>query len=436
MDDGFSNAAARGWVDRERGLVRREAFISDDVFRLELTRIFERTWNFLAHESEISTEGDYVVRRLAGAPVIVVRDGDGEVRVLLNSCRHRGTRLCRADTGNARNFVCPYHGWTYDRTGRLVTTTYDEHFPDGADFSELGLVAAPRVEIHAGLIFGCWDADVVALEDYLGDVRWYLDALFRRTPGGMEVLAPPHRWRARANWKIGALNFIGDSQHVRTTHAGPMTLDAVRAAREGFLSAGEDSFQVVTENGHGCTLTYLAPGMPEKNYRTHAEDLRPLYEKTLEPDQIRMLHHLRVAVGNVFPHFSFIETQSITGEKSVLIRLWQPLGGAEMEIMSWVLAEKEASDGYKSRALNAGIHNFGAAGVFEQDDLEVWASATDAGDNAIALRYPYGFQTALKYLDAPAADHPWPGRAFRPANTEVAQFHFMCRWDEVMRSNA
>ena len=193
---------------------------------------------------------------------------------------------------------------------------------------------------------------------------------------------------------------------------------------------------MVTENGHGCTLTYLAPGMPEKNYRTHAEDLRPLYEKTLEPDQIRMLHHLRVAVGNVFPHFSFIETQSITGEKSVLIRLWQPLGGAEMEIMSWVLAEKEASDGYKSRALNAGIHNFGAAGVFEQDDLEVWASATDAGDNTIALRYPYGFQTALKYLDAPTTDHPWPGRAFRPANTEVAQFHFMCRWDEVMRSNA
>ncbi len=148
-----------------------------------------------------------------------------------------------------------------------------------------------------------------------------------------------------------------------------------------------------------------------------------------------MLHHLRVLVGNVFPHFSFIESQSTTGEKAVIIRLWQPLGGTEMEILSWVLAEKEAPDDYKERVLKAGIHNFGAAGVFEQDDLELWASATEAGDNPIARQYPYGFQTSLRYLDAPEADHPWPGRAYRPANTEVAQFQFLCRWDEVMRSN-
>ena len=435
MDERPSSPPAQGWVDPARGLVSREAFVSDEVFRLEMERIFDRGWIFLAHDSEIPADGDYVVRRLGSAPVIVVRDGEDAVHVLLNSCRHRGTRLCRADAGNVRNFVCPYHGWTYDQAGRLVTTTVDEHFPDGTDFSQLNLVPAPRVEIYKGLIFGCWDAEAIDLEHYLGDIRWYLDALFWRTPEGMEVLAPPHRWRARANWKVGALNFIGDSQHVRTTHAGPTALDAVRATREGFLTAGQDSFQVVTDEGHGCTLTYLAPGMPESNYRTHPESLRPLYEQVLESDQMAMLHHLRVAVGNVFPHFSFIESQAAAGEKSLIIRLWQPLGGTEMEILSWVLAEKEAPDDYKERVLKAGIHNFGAAGVFEQDDLELWASATEAGDNPIARRYPYGFQTSLRYLDAPEADHPWPGRAYRPANTEVAQFHFMRRWDEVMRSN-
>jgi len=107
-----------------------------------------------------------------------------------------------------------------------------------------------------------------------------------------------------------------------------------------------------------------------------------------------------------------------------------------MEILSWVLAEKEADDGYKARVLKDGFHNFGAAGVFEQDDLELWSSAIEAGANPIARQFPLSFQTCLKYLDSPDPGHSWPGRAYRPANTEIAQFHFMRHWDEVMMSNA
>ena len=158
MDDAHSMKLQDRWVDEARGLVSREIFVSDDVYRLELERIFDRTWMFVAHESEVPATGDYVVRTLGSAPVIVVRDADRAVHVLLNSCRHRGTKLCRADAGNARQFVCPYHGWSYERNGRLITTTFDRHFPAGTDFSQLGLVAAPRVENYKGLIFACWDA--------------------------------------------------------------------------------------------------------------------------------------------------------------------------------------------------------------------------------------------------------------------------------------
>ncbi len=435
MKNKKTNGAAGGWVDVKNGWVSREAFVDDGVYRRELDRIFDRSWMFLAHESEIPAEGDYVSRQLGSAPVLVTRGASGEIHVVLNSCRHRGARVCRADAGNARNFVCPYHGWAYETDGRLITTTFDHHFPDGTDMSELDLVRAPLVENYHGMIFGCWDEGAPALANYLGDIDWYLQAVFGRTPGGMEVLAPPHRWRARANWKIGALNFIGDSQHVLTTHAGPVTLDSARSTAEGFTNAGQDSFQVVTDDGHGCTLTYLAPGMPEKNYLTHAPDLLPQYEKMLSPEQMEMLHHLRVIVGNVFPNLSFIESQVSAGEKSVIIRLWQPTGPTEMEILSWVLAEKEASAEYKERVLKHGFHNFGAAGVFEQDDLELWASATEASNNPIARRYPYSFQTALRYHGSQAEDHVWPGRAYRPANTEVAQLEFMRRWDEVMKSN-
>jgi phenylpropionate dioxygenase-like ring-hydroxylating dioxygenase large terminal subunit len=357
------------------------------------------------------------------------------VHALLNSCRHRGTKVCRADSGNARNFVCPYHGWTYERSGRLMTTTFDRHYPKDFDFSQHGLPRVPRIETHKGLIFGSWNADVVSLSEYLGEIAWYIDPFLLRSPQGMEVLAPPHRWRAKANWKIGALNFVGDSQHILTTHVGPLTLDPVRAARAGFATAAENSFQVTTDQGHGCTLTYLAPGLPENTYQTHPRELEPLYGKVLQADQLQLLNRLRVIVGTIFPNLSFIETQVGPAQKAVIVRQWQPVSGTEMEILSWVLAEKEAPAEYKATVLRKGFHNFGAAGVFEQDDLELWASATYASNNAIAKRFPYSFHTALPYIDAPEKDHKWPGRAFKPADTEVAQLEFMRQWDRCMRAD-
>jgi phenylpropionate dioxygenase-like ring-hydroxylating dioxygenase large terminal subunit len=373
---------------------------------------------------------------LGSAPVVVVRDADGALHGLLNSCRHRGAKICRADSGNARNFVCPYHGWTYERSGRLVTTTFDKHFPKDFDFSLHGLARIPRLETYKGLIFGCWNADAIPLADYLGDIRWYIDPFLSRTQQGMEVLAPPHRWRAKSNWKVGALNFIGDSQHILTTHVGPLTLDPVRAARAGFATAAENSFQVVTDEGHGCTLTYLAPGLPEDAYQTHPRDLEPLYAKLLPADQLQLLKRLRVIVGTIFPNLSFIETQVGPAQKAVIVRQWQPVSGTEMEILSWVLAEKEASADYKAQVLRKGFHNFGAAGVFEQDDLELWASATYASNNPVAKQLPYSFHTALPYINAPEKDHKWPGRAFKPADTEVAQLEFMRQWDRSMRAGS
>lgn len=427
--------STQGWVDVAQGVVRREAFVSDDVYRQELARIFERTWVFLAHETEIPKPGDYVVRTLGKAPVIVVRDADGTIKAMLNSCRHRGAKLCRSDAGNTRRFICPYHGWSYERDGRLITTTFDAHMPAGMDFTKWGLVPVTKVASYRGLVFGSWNAEVADLETVLGDFRWYIDCFLGRTPGGMQVLAPPHRWRAKANWKIGALNFIGDSQHVFTTHIGPTTLNPIRSARAGFTKISDRSVQIITEGGHGCTLSYLAEGMSEDAYRTHDPELTSTYRKVLTPEQMHVLHHARVAVGNIFPNLSFIETQAASGTKCVIIRQWHPVSGSEMEILSWCLAEAEASEEYKAAALSNGFHNFGVAGVFEQDDVELWASATQAADNAIALKYPYSFHTGLPLLNSPIPDHDGPGRAFRPVLAEVIQFEFMRHWDRMMMAN-
>ncbi len=422
------------WVDMERGVVSREVFVDDGIARLENERIFSNSWVFIAHETEIPSVGDYVARTLGAAPVIVVRGDGGSIDVVLNSCRHRGAKVCRADSGNTRHFVCPYHGWTYDRSGKLLSTTFDKLLPQDFDFAAHGLPRVPRVESYKGLVFGSWNEDVEPLADYLGEIRWYIDPFLGRSPAGMEVLAPPHRWRTKANWKVGALNFVGDSQHILTTHIGPLTLDPVRAARAGFATAAENSFQVVTDKGHGCTLTYLAPGLPPDAYQTHAADLEPYYEAEMGPQQREMLRNLRVIVGTIFPNLSFIETQVGPAQKAVIIRQWLPISGTEMEVLSWVLAEKEATADYKADVLRKGFHNFGAAGVFEQDDLELWASATYASDNSIAKKFPYSFHTALPHLHSPEADHKWPGRAFKPANTEVAQLEFMRHWQACMRT--
>jgi hypothetical protein len=107
-----------------------------------------------------------------------------------------------------------------------------------------------------------------------------------------------------------------------------------------------------------------------------------------------------------------------------------------MEVLSWIFAEKEAPDDYKKSVYRKGFHNFGSAGVFEQDDMELWISATDASDNSIAARYPYSFHTSLRYQETPIADYAWPGRAYKPVDTEVAQFEFMRRWQTLMQDGS
>src|SRR3954453_4417961 len=79
------------------GLISRRIFTDPEIYELEQERIFAKAWFFLGHESEIAEEGDVVPRTCGIDPVILVRDDEGVVRAFLNSCRHRGMRVCRTD---------------------------------------------------------------------------------------------------------------------------------------------------------------------------------------------------------------------------------------------------------------------------------------------------------------------------------------------------
>src|SRR5438874_11780794 len=165
-------------VDLETGLVSRKIFSDEAIYRQELERVFRRCWLFLAHDSMLPQPGDYLTTYMGEDPVLVVRDPDGGVRAFLNTCPHRGNKVCLFDSGHASTFTCSYHGWSFSSEGKLTGMPfYQEAYYGELDKEQWGLVEVPKIARYGGLIFGSWDP-FVGLEEYLGELRWYLDKVF------------------------------------------------------------------------------------------------------------------------------------------------------------------------------------------------------------------------------------------------------------------
>ena len=100
--------------------VSRSLFTDQELFDLEMQHIFEGTWIFLCHESQVGRPNDFFRTRMGRQPVIVTRDANGGIHAFLNACPHRGAALCRTAHGNEKFITCPYHGWVFDTAGRCV----------------------------------------------------------------------------------------------------------------------------------------------------------------------------------------------------------------------------------------------------------------------------------------------------------------------------
>ena len=133
-------------VDTEHGFISREIFVDPDLYKEELDKVFTRAWLFVGHESLIPNPGDFYTSRMGEESVILCRDKKGVVHVFLNSCRHRGMKVCRYEQGNTSLFTCPYHSWTYTTDGKLQGVPLYRSLYDGAlDRDANSLVAVAKL---------------------------------------------------------------------------------------------------------------------------------------------------------------------------------------------------------------------------------------------------------------------------------------------------
>jgi phenylpropionate dioxygenase-like ring-hydroxylating dioxygenase large terminal subunit len=182
-----------------------------ELYALERDRVWRRTWLFAAHTSELPGPGDHVVFDRSGAPIVVVRGEDGEVRAFYNSCRHRGAPVVRERCGTARRLTCQYHSWSYDLHGALKAVPDARSFA-GLDQAEFGLVPV-RCETWEGWIFVNEDPDAMPLVDFLGP----LCDQMREVDGPALRKVGTQVHHVAANWKAMVDAFL-EVYHIRTVH--------------------------------------------------------------------------------------------------------------------------------------------------------------------------------------------------------------------------
>lgn len=413
-------------VNDDATLISRRAWTDPEIYALEKKGIFGKSWLFLGHESQIPESGDFVQAYMCETPIILSRGDGDEIYANINSCTHRGLPVCRADHGNTKKFVCPYHNWNYDISGKLVAIPQERHLESRPDKSKLGLKAVPRIESWNGMIFGSFDPQIESLEDYLGDMKFYLGAFFDRFPAGIEFYGAPQRWVINANWKLPMENQLGDVNHGPFLHAAVIPAEA---NREVF----ELGHSVVTKPGHGATFRLMPEETPVDNVAWGFEGLAALLGGPEVKDYLRELHaHAIERVGplrarmkgltyGVYPNLSFLWSNTA-------FKVSHPRGPGKVEYWSWSVVPADAPDPIKK--ILRGNHTvfFGPGGILEQEDSETWMQQFRGANIDFADDRPFFYGLGL----GEEKPHPeLPGLVGVTANEFYAR-EFFKRWRDAL----
>jgi phenylpropionate dioxygenase-like ring-hydroxylating dioxygenase large terminal subunit len=202
--------------------VHRDVYIAPEVFDLEMQRLWPRAWVYVGHDSQIPNSGDFYTTQIGRQPVVMLRDAEGQVLVLMNRCAHKGAKVVGAVSGNCGGLLrCPYHGWTYRLNGSVRTVPLKSGYAGTAvarGEAGRGMIRLANVAAYRGFVFARLSNTGMSFEQYFGDSLSSIDNMADRSPvGRLQVTGGVLRYLHDCNWKMFIEN-LNDTMHPMVTH--------------------------------------------------------------------------------------------------------------------------------------------------------------------------------------------------------------------------
>ena len=345
--------------------VHGSLYTDPEIYEQELERIWYRTWVYVGHVSEVPQPNDYVLKSIGPQQVIMTRDRRGEIHLLLNRCAHRANQVCDAQRGNSSAFRCPYHGWTFSNTGKLLGYPFNSGYGGTEAKKSLGLGRVARVGIYQGFVFGSFAEDGPTLLEHLGPAHEAFDRLVRLSPEReVELTAGWIKHKVKANWKMLVENET-DGYHPQFVHA---SIFSVAKSGIGDLY-GEKSTAVSRDLGNGHTENDLRPefrrtgqpmgwfGTAQDRLPDYVSRMRAAYGEKAEEIMIDGSPHVMV-----FPNLFIAEIQLFVIQPTAVDETVQHVTAAQF---------KGAPD-LNRRMLHQTIGSVGPAGFLLADDSEMY----------------------------------------------------------------
>lgn len=309
-------------------------FQDEDVYADEQQAIFRGpNWSYLCLEAELPNPGDFRSTFVGDAPVVVTRDADGELYAFENRCAHRGAMVCLEDQGNAKDFSCVYHAWTYNLQGDLVGVAFKDGIngkggmkPDFC-LGDHGLRKLRVASLH-GLVFGSFSDDVPPLDEYLGDA--IVERIARVLEGRTPVVLGRFTQMLPNNWKLYFEN-VKDSYHASILHLFFTTFQLNRLSQRGGIIVDEGGGHHVSYSAvdHSATAKQQKPANDYAEQKIRSESEHHLEDTSVLAGIDEFDDGVTLQILSVFPGFVLQQIQNAIAVRQILPR------GARQTELNW-----------------------------------------------------------------------------------------------------